>query len=117
MRPGEVDGVVRGLGLQVSQLDLSNIDLGKPSGRKLRRDYKWTLILLTKLSLPVLLSIVRGPSGLECGPSDKLYDDWPRLAGVYCWVGFVTVAGGIRYRRGTVGRMLHRHGRVTSKLW
>ena len=67
MSHGGIDGVGRGLGLQVSQLDLSNIDLGKPSGRKLRRDYKWTLILLTKLSLPVLLSIVRGPSGLECG--------------------------------------------------
>jgi hypothetical protein len=48
---------------QVSQLDLSNVDLGKPSGRKLHRDYKWTLMLLLKLSLPVLLSVVRASVG------------------------------------------------------
>ena len=44
---------------QVEQLDLSRVDLGQPSGRQLQRDYKWTVMLLLKLSLPILLSIVR----------------------------------------------------------
>ena len=42
---------------QVSQLDLSNVDLSAPSGRQLHRDYKWTLMLLLKLSAPVMVSI------------------------------------------------------------
>ena len=117
MRPGGIDGVGRGLGLQVSQLDLSNIDLGKPSGRKLRRDYKWTLILLTKLSLPVLLSIVRGPSGLECGRGGLKTSCMTTGRG---WqastAGLVTVAGGVEKSSRSCSAYAA-SSRFESKLW
>ncbi len=44
---------------QVAPLDLSGIDLSKLSGQRLKQDHKWTFMLIVKLSLPLLLSIVR----------------------------------------------------------
>ena len=43
----------------VAPLDLSGVDLSRPSGQKLRADKTWTLLLVLKLALPVMLSIAR----------------------------------------------------------
>ncbi len=48
-----------GCNLQAAPLDLSGVDLGKTSGQRLKQDHKWTLVLIIKLSLPLLLSVVR----------------------------------------------------------
>ena len=58
----------------VAPLDLSGVDLSKPSGERLRRDHKWTLFLILKLSVPVILGGVScrcallPPCGLVRGP-------------------------------------------------
>ncbi len=51
---------------QVAPLDLSGIDLGRPSGQSLRVDYAWTVHLIWKLSLPILVAIVRARSLSSC---------------------------------------------------
>ena len=51
---------------QVAPLDLSGIDLGRPSGQSLRVDYAWTVHLIWKLSLPILVTIVRARSFAPC---------------------------------------------------
>jgi hypothetical protein len=52
------DGRLRAL-MQVAPLDLSGVDLSKPSDQKLRVEHRWTIVLVLKLAVPVLLSIVR----------------------------------------------------------
>jgi hypothetical protein len=52
------DGCLRAL-IQVAPLDLSGVDLSKPSDQKLRVEHRWTIVLVLKLAVPVLLSIVR----------------------------------------------------------
>ena len=45
---------------QVAPLDLSGVDLSKPSGQKLRVEHRWTIFLILKLAVPVLISMVCG---------------------------------------------------------
>ncbi len=43
---------------QVAPLDLSGVDLSKPSDQKLRVEHRWTIYLILKLAVPVLISMV-----------------------------------------------------------
>ena len=44
---------------QVAPLDLSGVDLSAASGDRLKRDRRWTFILMIKLSIPLFVAIVR----------------------------------------------------------
>ncbi len=43
----------------VAPLDLSGVDLSKPSGQSLRPDKRWTVTLIFKLAAPLALALVR----------------------------------------------------------
>ena len=45
--------------LQNFDVDWSDVDFSKPSARRLKRDYKWTLVLFLKLAWPLLAGMVR----------------------------------------------------------
>lgn len=45
---------------QAAQLDFSEYDLTKHSEKSIKRDCRWTLSLCAKLSMPLVLTVVRG---------------------------------------------------------
>ena len=76
---------------QISNLDFSNIDLSKPSGRALRTDLKWTSVLLLKLIVPIIVTIVRGL--VQHGAVPTVHTSWFGCDGVLMQTGIFLQPG------------------------